>query len=279
MTVFLKSTLLVFVCFLFSYTHEAQNNSYSSNVLQIEKTWELPGILEEISAMAWLSENQIACVQDEDGIIFIYDLEKEKIIEKVEFGRAGDYEGLAISGNTAFVMRSDGRVFEVSNFRKENQKTSSFKTPFKEKNNMESLTTDATGNYLITIPKNKSLHKKRFKGLYRISIATKKMEKEPFLKIDMKDKALKEYRKKKLRKTFMPSAIIIHPKTGDFYILEGVKPKLLIMDAKGTIKNIYKLDKEILTQPEGIIFSPNGTLYISNEANGGTPTILQVNLH
>ncbi len=278
MTVFLKPSLLVLLCLLFPYTHQAQNKSFSSNVLQIEKTWELPEILEEISAMAWLSKNQIACIQDEDGIIFIYDLEKEKITEEIKFGDAGDYEGLAISGNKAFVMRSDGRVFEVSNFRKENQKTTSFKTPFKAKNNMESLTIDATGNYLITVPKDKSLHKKRFKGLYKISLTERKIIEKPFLQIDMKAEGFKKYRKKKLRKVFRPSDVVIHPKTEDFYILEGIKPKLLILDKKGTIKNIYKLDKKDFAQPEGIIFNPDGTLYISNEANGGTPTILEVKL-
>ena len=60
-------------------TPKTLNDNYS-----IIKKWELPEILNEVSGISWLSENTIACVEDEDGIIFIYDLKKQKIIQQIQ---------------------------------------------------------------------------------------------------------------------------------------------------------------------------------------------------
>ena len=58
----------------------------SSNVEILEK-WELPAGLEEVSGIAWLGNNQIAAIQDEDGIIFIYDLASSSLKNKIKFSR------------------------------------------------------------------------------------------------------------------------------------------------------------------------------------------------
>src|SRR5690606_38224258 len=90
--------------------------------------------------------------------------------------------------------------------------------------------------------------------------------------------ALKKYKGKKLHKTFNPSEIAVHPKTNDIYVLEGKNPKLLIMDEQGILKTVYKLDEINFPQPEGMTFSADGDLYISNEAASGTASIHLVDL-
>ena len=73
--------------------------------LTISNTWELPEELNEISGIAWLQGNTFACVQDEEGYIFIYDLDQEKITTKIKFAGPGDYEGIAINGEDAYEIR------------------------------------------------------------------------------------------------------------------------------------------------------------------------------
>jgi len=99
-----------------------KNNSYLSfdddnKTYAIEEQWNLPKILEEVSGISYLGNNEMACVQDEDGILFIYNLETSKITSRISFGDSGDYEALTVVEETAYIARSDGKIFKVTNFR------------------------------------------------------------------------------------------------------------------------------------------------------------------
>ena len=37
-------------------------------------------------------------------------------MNKYDFGKDGDYEDITIRGQTVYVIRSDGQIFEVKNF-------------------------------------------------------------------------------------------------------------------------------------------------------------------
>lgn len=246
--------------------------------VSIVNRWELPEALDEISGVAWLENNTVACIQDEDGIIFLYDLEQNEIIKQIPFGPSGDYEGIAVNGEDAYVMRSDGKVFEVARFREsEKPITTSFQTGFTAKNNMETIAMDPTSNSLVVAPKDRD-RGDNFKGLYKIALDSKQTASVPTVKINLKDTKFKQYLHKKVYRTFSPSDVAIHPETGDFYVLEGTNPKLVILKPDGAIAKVIRLDKGDFPQPEGITFSPEGALYISNEAGSGRATILEVNL-
>ncbi len=242
-------------------------------------TWIMPESLDEISGIAWMGNNKLACVQDEEGIIFIYDLNQKKIVENILFEGAGDYEAIAVNGSNAYVMRSDGTLFEIRNFRNKAKEVSKFESEFSSKNNIESLVFDHNLNSLLTIPKHVDLDNKDSKNVYSISLKDEKIKLKSLFKIDMEDKKLKDFKHKKSRKNLMPSDIAIHPKTGEVYILEGKDSKLLILDKKGNINKVYPLDKKVFRQPEGITFSDNGDLYISNERHGEAANILEVKLN
>ncbi|WP_452223564.1 SdiA-regulated domain-containing protein [Lacinutrix chionoecetis] len=239
----------------------------------------LPSILNEVSGIAWLNKDYFACVQDEDGTLFIYYTTEKKITHQIKFASDGDYEELAVNDKDAYVMRSDGVLFEIKDFASNDRVVSKFNTLFSSKNNVESLTFDKANNQLITIPKSKDLGDKRFKSIYKIPLATKAMDKTPIIKIDLEDKKFEPFYKNKIFKTFSPSDLAIHPITGEIYVLDGRDPKLLILSSKGVILKIYKLNKKTFSQPEGITFSASGTLFISNEANGGSANILEVKLN
>jgi len=246
---------------------------------EISGRWELPAELREVSGISWMDENQIAAIQDEDGIIFIYDLEKKKVIEEIKFGGAGDYEGLAIEGDNAYVLESDGTITIIENFEEEDRKVTSYETNFNEKNNMESLWLDFPENQLLVIPKDRDINSDNMKGVYAFSLDEYKLAYKPVMQLNMNDQVLKHFREKKVYKNFRPSDIAIHPKTKQIYMLEGAKPKLLILDKNGVAKKGYSLNKKVFPQPEGITFSPDGELYISSEGKkDGVGTITKLKL-
>lgn len=244
----------------------------------ILETWELPTELDEISGITWVSHNKLACVQDEHGVIYIYDLDEKSVAQEIPFASNGDYEGIASYKDDLYIMQSDGLLYEVKNWNATNKVVSAHQTGFEASNNMESLTYSVADETLLTAPKDKD-SRDDFKGIYQIPMATKKADtKNPTYKIDLNAPELKEFQGKKLRKTFSPSEIAVHPLTNDIYVLEGKNPKLMILGANGKLKVVYKLDEINFPQPEGMTFSENGDLYISNEAANGTANIHLVEL-
>ena len=255
----------------------AQMTEGSDNYTILD-TWNLPKELNEISGIVWIDHNTFACVQDEDGIIFIYDSDERSVIDKIPFAGNGDYEAIALEKNNLYIMQSDGLLYEIKDWTATNKIVSSHQTGFTSSNNMESLTYSKKDQSLLTVPKDKD-QKDDYKGIYKISLDSKKANvNAPSYKIEMNASALKDYRGKKLQKTFNPSEIAVHPKTNDIYVLEGKSPKLLILDQEGVLKTVYKLDEINFPQPEGMTFSEEGDLYISNEAANGPATIHLVEL-
>ena len=50
------------------------------------------------------------------------------------------------------------------------------------------------------------------------------------------------------------------------------------MDAKGNIKRLHALERKDFPQAEGLAFTPDGELYISNEGKDGVATIVKVTI-
>ncbi|UJH92622.1 hypothetical protein LZ575_09190 [Antarcticibacterium sp. 1MA-6-2] len=135
---------------------EIVNSREDLENLEIVQEWNLPKILDEVSGIALLDKDRVAAVQDEDGIIFIYNLKDSKIEKQIEFGDEGDYEGIALAGSTAYVLRSDGNIFEVLNFNEENRQTREIETEIKGEYNFEGLCFDKKNNRLLIAAKEKA---------------------------------------------------------------------------------------------------------------------------
>lgn len=263
---------LILVLLFYSFEKEDRRFNEKAAGYDVVQKWELPEELKEVSAIEWIGEQKIAAIQDEDGIIFIFDLNNGKIERKVPFGDGGDYEGLRISETTAYVLRSDGTVFEIRDFMGENPKASPIETNLSKIKgiDVEGLSLDKGNNrLLLAVKENKK--EKDSRGIYSFDLKERKSAGQPVFSIKLSDPVLQG--------KFNPSEIEIHPKTGEFYILDAQHPKLMIAGSNGSPKTVEPLTKADFSQPEGLTFSPDGTLYISNEAGDGPANILQVNLN
>ncbi|MGV3642082.1 MAG: SdiA-regulated domain-containing protein, partial [Adhaeribacter sp.] len=184
------------------------------------------------------------------------------------------YEGLALVGNTAYVVRSDGRIFEVNDLHSKQPQVQTYATSLTAANNVEGLTYDAKGRRLLLAIKGAETGQQDFKGIYAFDLNTKKLDKKPVARLNLTDPALPQA--KKQDRALQPSEIAVHPATGEIYLTEAANPQLLVLQPDGSIKNRYKLNKNSFGQPEGMSFTPAGKLYISNEGGKGKGNILEV---
>jgi len=241
----------------------------------------LPDILHEISGLTIIDDSTVACIQDEHGIVIIYDISKNEIKNQLNFGINGDYEDIARVGKTLFILRSDGVLFEISDFEIENFNLVFFETGIPAKDN-EGLCYDKDNNRLLIACKSK-------RSIYSFDLSTKTLSAEPAFTFDV-DALIKFAHKNniklKTRKTkkdlfpepilkFRTSAICINPITKKLFLISAEDHLLFIFNIDGRIEHIEKVPHKIFIQPEGLTFTNNGDMLISNEGKDKSPTIVR----
>jgi len=255
--------------------HSVNSNasSFGVNNLKVKEKWELPSILLEVSGIEYISPGRFACIQDELGTIFIYNTSNSTIEKEIKFAGPGDYEDLALNGNKAYIVRSDGLLFEVD---LKTNETQELQTGFNASNNIEGLFYEQEANRLLLAMKNPDPTHDGQSSIYAYSLKEKKTSQQPVYSIRHKDTALNSTAKKKL-KAIMPSAVAIHPVTKEIYITDGPGSRLIIMDKSGKVNTMYELGREFF-QPEGISITESGEIYISNEGKKQPANIMRIEI-
>jgi len=247
--------------------------------ITVIKKWDLPKELTEISGLSNIDDKRFACVQDELGKIFIYNIASSSVEKEIPFGPVGDYEGLAVVGETIWVLRADGNLFEVSSISTAKPPVKEYGTPLTMKQDSEGLCYDKKNNRLLIAIKGVEPDTDDYKGIYAFDLLSKSMDQQPVFKIDLLNEVFGNNGSGKKKKgTINPSGISIHPQNGDMYITDGRNPRLLITDAAGNIKKLYHLNTDEFVQPEGISFNASGDLFIANEGTKHPGNILQVKI-
>ncbi len=224
----------------------------------------LPNSLQEISGLSFYKNNELACINDEQGKVFIFDLDKKEISEKIPFGKTGDYEGVEVVGNEVFVLKSNGMIkgFKIGEaFERQIDCTNPDVLEY------EGLSYDPTTDNLLLAAKVRIKDKDDKKTIYAYSFKNQVLSKY----ISIPEEAVKT---KIGGKLFRPSGIAIHPLTQEIFIVASQGKKLLILSKDGEKEALIDLNSSLFRQPEGICFTPNGNLYISSEGDGGDGYIL-----
>ncbi|MCG8305967.1 MAG: SdiA-regulated domain-containing protein [Cytophagales bacterium] len=234
--------------------------------------WDLPKELEEISGLSFYRNNKLACVQDEDGIFYIYDLKKKEISRKHQFGEKGDYEGVEVVHDTAYVLKSNGDIFQFKVTKKDIGDVFKLKTDLTKKNDSEGLGFHKDFEELLIAckeePGTDKVEIEKSRSVYRITLNDKRFKKKPKFVIDGKsyNRMLDEKGlSKKKHKPFKPSGVAVDPKTNYTYVIGTVGKMMVILNDSGEIEDLIPMNPKVFWQPEGICFSPDGDLYISSE--------------
>lgn len=292
---------MTLILFLGLFVSCSQNDSSSHktkprfgyNLEQPARVYKLPGELKEISGLQAINDHQIACIQDEDGYLYIYDLEEGTISQKIKFDKGRDYEGLALAGNDMYILESDGDLYHIPDFNTNEKelKARKIETGLKRDNNTEGACYDNDHSRLLIACKDdpgKGLKGK--KAIYAFDLGREAIGKRPAYIIDAKEvetTLLKDgfssfsYKIKKalsagnISGLFKPSGIAIHPIQKNIYVISAANKLLAVLDQKGKLKHVYDFGSSFFMQPEGITFTSNGDLYISNEGNGRKANILK----
>ncbi|WP_339878018.1 SdiA-regulated domain-containing protein [uncultured Algoriphagus sp.] len=244
------------------------------NLANYEKI-KLQDDLEEVSGLHWVGENQLWAIEDESSIIYRIDPKTGKILKKRKFAKNKDIEDLLVLKDVAWVLQSNGTLYEVTSPLTKDAQTTEYHFPIKEKRDLEAIVASKTEPYLFILCKACKWDKGPEKAsVFRFDLISKSYDSIPFetLKRENIQPLLTSQMDKPL--DIQPSAIALHPIENQYYIISSSGKWLLIADTDFIAKEVYNLDSRIFKQPEGITFDQKGNMYISNEAQDGEPNIL-----
>ena len=286
--------ILLLPVMLFTCSNELANHpNFPYNHNEPDAVFELPDELKEISGLSMSDDGQnLIAHNDEEGTIFVLSKVNGKIERKIQFWDKGDYEGIEVVGQDAFVIKSNGNIYQVRNFLTDEHpqviKHSSF---LNKENDVEGLGYDARRHALLVGCKGKGVDEEGSqlkKAIYAFSLDNMQMQSQPVYVLQLKDiqRLLEHYPEgaadKKICEKFAPgtqemrfnpSAIAIHPLTNQDFLTSSTGKMLMVMDYNGQLQFIEKFKKSVHPQPEGLCFDKNGTLYIANEGKDGNGRI------
>jgi uncharacterized protein YjiK len=252
-----------------------------------DEKYGMPDELTEISGIAFYRPGQLACVQDENGMVYLYDLPQKKVVRRMRFAGSGDFEDLAVVKDQLYVVRSDGVLFSFplqDSLRKDvSGSTIKRTTSLNAANDVEGLTYDSKNNLLLIACKEaQSIRGAAVEGkaLYTFDLGRMQLDETPVYQISWPASQQSEASAKKKKgagknESWKPSGLAIHPTSRQIYLLASAGRRLLVLEPDGSLVGTTRLDPRVYRQPEGICFAPDGTLYISSEGQEGQGYILQ----
>jgi len=253
------------------------SKAYTSPVeydLKTPVVHKLDAKLAEISGICFKpgDDQQLFAIEDEHAKLYRITPDGS-ILGRADFGNKGDYEDVAITNNTTYILRSDGTIFSAPVPISDVDIVSTSIKDVLPSGEYEGMTAES-GQSLIALCKDCNI--KGTKGkllLYRIAIGANNVLKASSpIEVTVLDES-KGDKKEKLA----PSALARNPVDGKWYIVSSVNKLLIVLNADMTTASKYNLDPKLFPQPEGICFNSKGTLFISNEGAGSDGTILQFN--
>jgi YD repeat-containing protein len=249
----------------------------ATGISSYDRKWELPFILTEISGFTFINTSTIACIQDELGVIYLYDLDKSTIIREIPFGQAGDFEGITMVGNDLWTLRSDGLLYQINNYKDEQPKVKEYPVTLASPQNFEGLCYDKKNNRLLIVPREFDTGNPTIKGVYSFDLNENKFSPKPVFNLDLNHSVFSSLPRKGKTAVLMPSEIAIHPVTSKIYITDARNTQVLILNSKGKIERLIPLNRNIFVKTEGIFFNQKGEVYLSNEGKKQNANLLLLN--
>ncbi|HNO04143.1 MAG TPA: hypothetical protein PKK49_02540 [Flavobacteriales bacterium] len=232
------------------------------DLLTPDSSYILPPLLREVSGIAMAGPHSVYCVQDELGAVFEYDLDADAITRVLRFTDVGDFEGVATHGDRITVLRSDGRIFMLD--RKSGALIGDRQLSVPSLN-YEGLFALPDGSLLLASKEAPVVGKADLRPIHHVQGDSAFHYRE--LDVNAVASYLSQHWPSLIKTParFSPSAVAIHPRTGQLYVLSADDRLLAIYG--DALERVTPLPATDHYKPEGLAFLPNGDLLISSEGD------------
>lgn len=254
---------------------------------QIVNSAKLSKQLSEISGLTFNDKNELFAHNDEKSVVYQLDYSSGEILKKFTVGNKTikeDFEGISFANDKFYLVTSNGDLYEFPEGKdKEEVKYKKYKTFLDADNDVEGLCYDPKSNSLLLACKgNPGKKLKGNRAVYEFSLKDKKLKKKPRFLLPVEE-IMENYKSNFSSKlgefflikddTFAPSGIEFNPTTGNYFVLSFKGRMIIEITSNGKIVNQYLLDPKNHRQPEGIAFTSDNKMIISDESAGKKATL------
>ncbi len=239
--------------------------------LQSPAIVKLPLQLDEISGLSYYTKDKsVFAISDEKEFLFKITAYPSLQIKTWKFSGIADFEDIVLLDSTFYILQSNGNM-HIVNFASGTVSTREIKFLFTGKMEFEAMFYDSTAGKLLIVCKDCEDDKKKQMSMYSFdpqqnafTDSVTSLDVSPLFK-----------KKKEKSFHFKASAAAVHPLTGELYVISAINSLLIIFDKNRLIKSFHTLNTGNFKQPEGMTFTENGTMIISNEsAQAGVANLL-----
>lgn len=233
---------------------------------------DLPEELDEISGLAVSPAGRLFAHQDERAFVYELEVATGRVLSRFRLGRngvRGDFEGIAIAGDRFFLVQSRGDLYEFSEGEPDARvEYDEPRVRFGNRCEVEGLAFDPAANALLLAcktPRRRDLRGQL--SVFAYSLDRNALDEAPrvLMPLDripgLEDEELS------------PSGIEVDRETGHMLLVASRQRLLLELSREGEVLATQALPEEFHRQPEGIALGSDGTLFVSDEAAGETPTL------
>jgi hypothetical protein len=248
-----------------SQVSEEELSSPQGYDLNKPSTIKLPGYLDEISGLAYYEKDKSAfAINDEKGWLYKIFLSDKMPIQRWKYAAGEDFEDLVLYDSTFYVLQSNGVILGIRfTGVVDSVEVTKYDAALPGKNEFEILYLDTVSKRLVMLCKDCEVDDKNRLTSYAFDLQTKKFLQKPAYVIDVrKIEAIMQEKKVK----FKPSAAAIHPLTGKLFIVSSINKVVVVANREGVPEKVHRINPKLYKQPEGLAFSPEGHLLISNES-------------
>jgi uncharacterized protein YjiK len=232
------------------------------------RQWKLPIKLREISGLALTADQRLLAVTDESAIVYELDYDSGALVKAFALGEPtlrGDFEGIAVLGETVWLMTSDGRLFAAQEGGDGARMTfSQYDSGAGRYCELEGLAGDpGSGSLLLACKQTKAGRDEL--SIFRVPIVAGRPVELVTTEISAAEIAAKVDRRE-----VRPSGIAIDPGSGNRVLVAASHAALITIAPDGTLIDAIILPgKGRHQQAEGIAITTDGRLLIADEGGNG----------
>ena len=247
------------------------------NLAQSDQISLLPMGIESFSDIAFLDSTILICLQEDKSSLVLFDLYSNQVSTPININFPNKIIDFSRIDSTIILLDDQAKVYfllppyDSSSLVAESNVLGNWKST-------ASCIHESTKRMFILSQNNFDVDNPISNSIYTYNISKRKLNEKSLFDISLSDIemfaienniVIPQNKSSNLSDSlkqliFIPSAMTVHPKTNEIYILSSENKSIVVFNQFGEVQNIIFLDEKLASNPKAMTFHPSGDLLISN---------------